>query len=212
MRRIVIALAGALLAVLASAAPTIAATKAPAGPAAGCSASYLDGDYRLGPATTPHRGIVALELIGYNRFDRLSPEQFLADYWNSATGSWDYPPDNGYLIVGGQPVEFQLTLEPGESIDRYGSLYGSFLAPFGTPYADRSIPPSSLDDSPGFTCNYHIYKVVKAFTVEAGPIAPAFGQPGLGLQYQLVASLLAGDPSDADVYWLVDNGYLVATN
>jgi hypothetical protein len=212
MRRIVIALAGAIVVVLATAAPTIAATNAPAAPTAGCSANYLGNDYRLGPATTPNRGIVALELIGYNRFDGLSPEQFLADYWNSATSSWDYPPDNGYLIIGGQPVEFQATLEPGESIDRYGSLYGSFLAPFGTPYADRSIPPSSLDDSPGFTCNYHTYKVVKAFAVEAGPIAPAFGQPGLGLQYQLIASLLHGDPSDADVYWLVDNGYLVATN
>jgi Tuberculosis necrotizing toxin len=109
-------------------------------------------------------------------------------------------------------VEFQQTLEPGQAIDRYGSLYGSFLAPFATPYAARSIPPSSLDDSPGFTCNYHTYKVLKAFTVEAGPIAPAFGQPGLGLQYQLVSSLLPGDPSTANVYWLVDNGYLAATN
>jgi hypothetical protein len=82
-------------------------------------------------------------------------------------------PDRGYLIVGGQPVEFPVTLKPGQSIDRYGSLYGSFLAPFGTSYAARSIPPSSLDDAPGFSCNYHTYKVAKAFAVEAGPIAPA---------------------------------------
>lgn len=206
------ALAAAIVLALATATPTIAATAAPAAPSAQCSASYLDGDYRLGPATTPDRGIVAPELFGYNRFDGLSPEQFLADYWDSTTGSWDYPADNGYLIVHGHPVEFQVTLKAGQSIDRYGSLYGSFLAPFGTPYAARSIPPSSLDDAPGFTCDYHTYKVARAFTVEAGPIAPAFGQPGLGLQYQLVSSLLPGDPSDADLYWLVDNGYVTATN
>jgi hypothetical protein len=212
MKRIAIALAGAIVAVLATLVPSIAAAAAPVTPRTGCSAAYLDNDYRLGPATTPHQGIVARELIGYNRFGRLSPQNFLADYWDSATSSWDYPPDNGYLILGGQPVEFQVTLVPGESIDRYGSLYGSFLAPFGTPYADRSIPPSSLDDSPGFTCNYHTYRVTKAFAVEAGPIAPAFGQPGLGLQYQLRSSLLPGDPSTADVYWLVEGGYLTATN
>jgi len=212
MKRIAIALAGAIVVVLATVAPSIAAVAAPPAPRAGCSASYLDGDMRLGPATTPDRGIVALELLGYHRFAELSPESFLADYWNSPLGIWDYPPDSGYLIVGGRPVEFQDTLEPGQAIDRYGSLYGSFLAPYGTSYAARSIPPASLDDAPGFTCNYHSYRVTKAFTVEAGPIAPAFGQPGLGLQYQLLSALLPGDPDIANVYWLVDNGYLAATN
>jgi hypothetical protein len=212
MRRFAIALAGAVVVVLATAAPVIAAATVPVAPGTGCSADYLDGDYRLGPAATPDRGIVARELIGYNRFDGLSPEQFLADYWDSATGLWNYPPDNGYLILDGQPVEFPVTLEPGQPIDRYGSLYGGFLAPFGTSYAARSIPPSSLDDAPAFTCNYHTYKVAKAFAVEAGPIAPAFGQPGLGLQYQLRSALLPGDPGNANVYWLVDHGYLVVTN
>ena len=212
MRRIAMALAGAIVVVLAMVAPSIAASAAPVTLTTGCSAAYLNGDYRLGPATTPDLGIVALELVGYHRFAGLSQQNFLADYWNPTTASWNYPPDNGYLIVAGHPLEFQQTLEPGQAIDRYGSLYGSFLAPFATPYAARSIPPSSLDDSPGFTCNYHTYKVLKAFTVEAGPIAPAFGQPGLGLQYQLVSSLLPGDPSTANVYWLVDNGYLAATN
>jgi Tuberculosis necrotizing toxin len=212
VRRIITALAAVAVLVLSTAAPALAATAPKTAQSDQCSASYIDGDYRLGPATTPTEGTVAFELIGYNRFDGLSPQRFIADYWNSATGSWNYPPDNGYLIVNGQPVEFQETLVPGQSIDRFGSLYGSFLAPFGTPYAERSIPPSSLDDAPSFTCNYHTYKVDKPFTVEAGPIAPAFGQPGFGLQYQLVASLLPGDPSTANVYWLVDNGYLTATN
>ena len=29
----------------------------------------------------------------------------------------------------------------------------------------------------------HTYKVLKPFEVQAGKIAPAFGQPGLGTQY-----------------------------
>jgi len=212
MRRIAIALAGAAIVMLATAAPTIAATAPPAAPRTGCSADYLDGDYRLGPETTPNRGPVALELIGYKRLRGMSPRRFIARYWDSATGSWKYPPDNGFLIIHGKPLKFHLILEPGEPIDRYGSLYGSFLAPSGTPYAARSIPPSSLDDAPGFTCNYHTYKVIRAFTVEAGPVAPAFGQPGFGLQYQLVSSLLPGDPAKANVYWLVDHGYLTAAS
>ncbi len=214
MKRIVTALAAVLTLTLAGVlGGASAAHAAPAAPATTtCSTAYLDGDFRLGPATTPDRGIVALELIGYNRFDGLSPQQFLARYWNSAASSWDYPPDNGYLIVNGQPVEFQTTLGPGQSVDRYGSLDGGFLAPFGIPYAARSLPPWNLDDKQAFTCNYHTYKVLKPFAVEAGPIAPAFGQPGLGLQYQLVSSLLPGHPSGANVTWLVGNGYLAATN
>lgn len=210
MKRIVTALAAVLTLTLGGASAAHAAPAAPA--TTTCSTAYLDGDSRLGPATTPDSGIIALELIDYNRLDGLSPQQFLARYWNSAANSWDYPPDNGYLIVNGQPVEFQATLGPGQSVDRYGSLYGSFLAPFGIPYATRLLPPQNLDDQEAFACNYHTYKVLKPFAVEAGPIAPAFGQPGLGLQYQLVSSLLPGDPASANVNWLVDNGYLAATN
>jgi hypothetical protein len=50
--------------------------------------------------------------------------------------------------------------------------------------------------------------VVRPFKVEAGPIAPGFGQRGLGLQFQLVASLLAGTTATANVAWLLSNGYM----
>jgi hypothetical protein len=224
LRRIVIALAGAATAVLATVVPITVATAATAQTTVSataqavtavrtvCSADYLDSDYRLGPETTPNRGAVASELAGYRRFGGLTSKQFIGRYWDPSTGSWKYPPDNGFLLIGGKPLEFRLTLEPGESLDRFGSLYGGFLAPTGTLYYARSIPPSNLDDSPGFTCNYHTYRVLKAFKVEAGPVAPAFGQPGLGLQYQLLSSLLPGDPSTANVRWLVDHGYLAASN
>lgn len=211
MRRIVIALAGAATLAL-GLTPMTTANATPAAARTGCSASYLEGDSRLGPATTPNRGAIALELAGYRRFAGMTWQRFISRYWDPSTKSWKYPPDNGFLIAGGRPVEFRLTLEPGEPVDRYGSPYGGFLAPTGTLYSARSIPPSSLDDSPGFTCNYHTYKVLRAFNVEGGPVAPAFGQPGLGLQYQLVSSLLPGDPAQATVYWLIDHRYLAASN
>ena len=66
----------------------------------------------------------------------------------------------------------------------------------------------AADFDPAFTCNYHLYRVVKPFNVEAGPIAPGFGQRGLGLQFQLVASLLPGTTATANVAWLLNNGYL----
>jgi hypothetical protein len=44
------------------------------------------------------------------------------------------------------------------------------------------------------------------------PIAPGFGQPGGGLQFQLVSSLLPGAPATATVMWLVSHGYLRRLN
>jgi hypothetical protein len=179
---------------------------------AGCSATSLDKQWQLGPAVTPNAGPVGLQLSGYWRLAGLTPSQFLSRYWNShGHGSWKYPPDNGFLVAGGQPVEHSLTLKPGAPLDRYGSTAGGFLAPAGTPYWARSLPPSNLADAPGFNCNYHTYTVVKAFKVEAGPAAPAFGQPGLGLQYQLVPSLLPGQATPS-VAWLLAQHYLAATN
>ncbi|MFD7640776.1 TNT domain-containing protein [Kitasatospora sp. NPDC059795] len=174
-----------------------------------CSADFRHGDSRLGPDQLPNAGPVGRQLIGYFRTGLLGEQQFLATYYDSAAGSWKYPPSDGYLLTpDGTPIEYNTTLRPGQNIDRYGSEYGSFLAPEGLPYATRSIPPSSLDGNPAAGCNYHDYRVLKAFTVHSGPIAPWFGQPGLGLQYQLDAALVPGAPNRINVGWLVDNGYL----
>jgi Tuberculosis necrotizing toxin len=186
-------------------------------PGTQCSTAYFDGNSLLGPQTLPAGGPIAPIVRGYQRLAGLSEKQFLATYWdltaNGGQGGWRYPPDNGFLIVSGHPVEFPSILWPGQEVDRFGSQYGSFLAPEDTPYAERALPPQSLDDfDPAFTCNYHLYLVLKPFKAEAGPIAPGFGQPGLGLQYQLVSSLLAGDPATANVMWLISNGYLRSLN
>lgn len=217
MRR-TLAVLGAAVAVLTGmvavgAAPATAAPatfRAVAGtPLDQCSTEDFQGDRRLGPEQLPVLGRVGLELWGYQRTGSLSEQGFLATYYDSAAGSWKYPPSNGYVLApDGRPVEIQQTLLPGQRIDRFGSEYGSFLAPEGLPYANRSIPPQSLDSTPAASCNYHDYQVLKPFKVDAGPIAPWFGQPGYGWQYQLDAALLPGGPDRLDVRWLIDNGYL----
>ncbi|MGC0317362.1 TNT domain-containing protein [Kitasatospora acidiphila] len=200
-----------LTAVIAGAALlTVTAPAAHAGslPSDQCSADFYDGDARLGPAQLPSTGAVGREMFGYNRTGGASDQSFQQQYYDSASGSWKYPPADGYVVVNNQPVEFDQTLPVGQDIDRFGSEYGSFLAPEGLPYAMRSIPPQSLDGSPAAGCNYHDYKVLKPFAVHAGPIAPWFNQPGCGWQYQLDATLVPGAPAEINVGWLITNGYL----
>jgi Tuberculosis necrotizing toxin len=179
-----------------------------------CSNAFLDGDSRLGPALLPTSGPIFPIVAGYHPLAGLTAPAFLSTYWdptaNGGSGGWRYPPDNGFVIGrNGQPEEMPLPLAAGERIDRFGSVLGTFLAPINTPYAARSLPPMSLDNfTAGVTCNYSVFKVEKSFEVESGPIAPGFGQRGLGRQYQLVSSLIPRSPASVNVMWLLDNGYL----
>ncbi|MGW1157413.1 TNT domain-containing protein [Streptomyces sp. NPDC002513] len=154
---------------------------------------YLD-DWRLGPAQLPTSGPLGAMLRGYHRTDATSAYWFLGCYWqtNPQTGlsGWWYPDDNGFVLKDGKPVERPLTLRKGQLVDLFGSGLGHFLAPAGTPYARRAIPPGNLDTfDPSHPYGYHLYRVLEPITVEAGPIRPWFGQPGLGLQYVTTPSI-----------------------
>jgi Tuberculosis necrotizing toxin len=210
MRRILV-LTVACGVVLGGAVPALAATSTAGSEQAAprtCSAAFYDGDSRLGPQQLPVAGRVGREVRRYRRTGDRTVAGFLSTYYDSATSSWRYPPDNGYVIRHGKPVEFHARLRDGRRIDRFGSEYGSFLAPQGLRYAARSIPPASLDGTPAAGCNYHDYEVTRPFTVDAGPIAAWFAQPGGGRQYQLDATLIPGAPATINVVWLVANGYL----
>jgi hypothetical protein len=71
----------------------------------------------------------------------------------------------------------QASVLPGQVLDRYGGTGGSFLSPAGTPAAARSLAPG-VELRP-----LNSYQVMKPFEAGAGRAAPAFGQPGLGLQF-----------------------------
>jgi len=212
VRRILFALATCLL-LFGGTGVTTAAAAAGSQPVTTCSTALFDGDRRLGPEVLPVDGEVGRELRDYQRTGVLTVAQFLATYWdptaNGGLGAFIFPPDNGYVIgANGQPEVSQVQLHPGELIDRFGSEFGAFLAPEGSSYASRSIPPSSLVSNPADICNYHEYRVVEPFSVDTGPIAPWFAQPGGGKQFQLVASLVPGAPTPLNVMFLVNNGFL----
>lgn len=162
----------------------------------------------LGPQPLPADPPVGPLLVGYQRFGGLTEEQFVAKYRSGA--SWIYPPADGFLLVGGEPVRYKQKLTPGKRIDRFGYPGGSYLAPAKTLFLQRALPPQNLNTPTGTPqSNYHLYCVIRPFDVDAGPIAPWFEQLGLGLQYKLEAKYLPQSGGAISVTWLIQNGYVV---
>ena len=121
---------------------------------------YVCGDSRLGPVKLP-TGIILGDLVNtYKRFGDLCPGQFLAKWYNSTAGTYNYPPQNGFqLDTNNSPIQGTITLSVGFQIDRFGSEYGNYTSPRGAPYMQRALPPSSLDtpqSSPVYV--YHFLK------------------------------------------------------
>ncbi|WP_116245938.1 TNT domain-containing protein [Nocardiopsis sp. FIRDI 009] len=183
--------------------------------------TYVCGDRRLGPAELPAQGPVAALVEGYEPFGGLSPVEFLDRWWvedrvDPETGEtrsgWDYPEHNGFVVVDGEPVNGLQPLEPGEMLDRFGSPWGTFMAPAGAPYQARALPPDSLNTWPdGPEHNYNCYMVTTAFTALVGPIAPHFEQPGGGDQLLVPAEEIPekdGDDGFVPVNELLEWDYL----
>ena len=98
---------------------------------------------------------------------------------------------------------------PGNPANPAANKGGQFLAPAGTPYEDRAIPPTNLDTyAASAPFNYHLYKVLKKFSVLAGPVAPWFDQPGRGIQDYLDATTGPGLPPEPGIANLVNQGYV----
>ncbi|MGI5231646.1 TNT domain-containing protein [Actinoallomurus sp. CA-142502] len=182
-----------------------------------CGGPYVKGHGELGPAHLPRAGYFGSLVRGYVRYGGLSPAEFTYRYWDGAANPayWRYPPDLGFTHSGGwsngRILRERETLPEGSLLDRFGSPYGAFLAPAGSAFSARALPPDSLNtksEDPAHLCNYHLYRVNRAFDVDAGPIAPAFQQRGGGRQYVLMSAYLPGAPSSVNVMWLVANGYL----
>jgi hypothetical protein len=167
--------------------------------------TYVCGDARLGPTLLPSCLPLTSVIEGtsnYSRFGGLCPGEFLSAWTNYASpgqqGWFFYPYADGFANnTAGKPIHGRLTLKPGMQVDRFGGVQGTFLAPAGTPYNQRALPPANLNPPPGngtqVPYNYHVYQVNKPVVVIGGPVASWFGQPGFGTQFQLprtVAALL----------------------
>jgi hypothetical protein len=95
-----------------------------------------------------------------------------------------WPSNRGFL---GGP--FKQTLKAGTIVDRYGFDTGRFTSPAGTPFERRALPVDYR------SLPLRTYEVQQPLEVAAGATAPAFGMPGLGIQYELpdsVRNLLSG--------------------
>jgi hypothetical protein len=200
----------------ATAAPDEPRRAAQTGPRpAPCTGAY-QGDARLGPEHLPRswEAPVGPLLRNYQRTGGLSTRAFLAKYWKDGDASgpagWKYPPNDGFTETNGEVDKHVEVLEVGEDLDRFGSEYGSYLAPAGDPYAKRALPPQNLNTrEPAYPCDYHRYTVEQPFPVWQGVIAPWFEQPGGGQQIKLDPALLPpGDGERLNVEWLLDHGYL----
>ncbi|WP_141579497.1 TNT domain-containing protein [Actinomadura sp. WMMA1423] len=193
------------------------AAKDAGGRAKVCGPPYVKRDPRLGPVRLPRSGYFGFLLRGYDRYGDLSPSQFLYQYWDEGKvpPGWRYPPDDGFAHqlrdINSRPARFKTRLRSGQFIDRFGAETGRFLSPAGASFGSRALPPDSLNtraDDPEHLCNYHVYRVVRPFSVDGGPAEPAFQQPGRGLQYVLMGAYVRGAPTFLSVKWLVKKKYL----
>ncbi|MER6399758.1 TNT domain-containing protein [Kitasatospora sp. NPDC059973] len=167
---------------------------------------YLCTRRELGPVTLPTSPVLKALLKDYDRLGGVTPARFL-DWYRDWRG-WKYPDHNGFTDNGGNLDMTEVTLATGKKLDRFGSNdRGRFLAPGGTRFAERALPPDSLN---GGEANYHCFEVLKGFKVQQGHIAGAFSQPGNGLQQWLDPDLKPNDPAlpTFDVSGLITAGYL----
>jgi hypothetical protein len=86
-----------------------------------------------------------------------------------------YPPMYGF-----EGVEI-VTLHPGKELDRYGGIWGKYVANKGEPFDERSLQDKSKNDI------YYVFKVMKDIPdIMEGLSIPWFGKRGLGIQYKFL--------------------------
>jgi Tuberculosis necrotizing toxin len=167
--------------------------------------TFLNHDRRLGPDPLPDDPAVLSGLQDYDRLAGRTPEDYLDGFYDAPGDHWDWPGNDGF--AGDRAA---MAMKPGETVDRFGPPTGRYLSPGGTTFPERALPPDSLNPltvDGVHVSPYAAYEVVKPFDAQVGYVAPAFGQPGGGLQIFVDKDLL-GTGDRANVQWLLDHGYL----
>lgn len=183
-----------------------------------CGAPYVTGDPDLGPVRLPRSGYLGALVRGYVPMGGLKPQHFLSRYWNYSVNDYRYPPNSGFALSGNYPNGRLLSkttfLQIGMKLDRFGGYGGAFFAPMGDAFVKRALPPRNLNTNPqdpAHPCNYHVFRVLKSFRVDVGPVSPAFQQPGGGTQYHVLSKYIPEAPQsneEVPVSWLLQNKYL----
>ena len=153
------------------------------------------------PAETATEGGAPLAVVrGWDPTGAMPWDDFASQF--GAPGARNYPLNDGFP-PGYVPQPAQLP--EGAIIDRFGSEYGRYLAPDGTPFADRALAPESVGG------DYNRYMVTgeslpPGWQIVEGPVEPFYGQtpsPG-ALQYMIVGP----DGAQPNVQELVRLGIL----
>jgi uncharacterized protein YukE len=153
------------------------------------------------PAEVVTEGGAPLAVMhGWDPLGGMSSDDFASNFGTPETRAW---PGNDGFPSGYDPQPAHLPT--GTLIDRFGSEYGRYLAPDGTPFADRALPPESVGG------DYNRYMVTgealpPGWRIVEGPVEPFYGQtpsPGT-LQYMIEAP----DGVKPTVYELVRLGIL----
>ena len=107
---------------------------------------------------------------------------------NPINGKMMWPKNDGFQ---GNP-EYTM-LKKGTMLDRYGDDAGQFVAPQGTPFDQRALPPNYVNKS------LSIYEVTQPLPVLQGTTAPSFwfNSSGGGTQYML------------PIQYYLNKGYLI---
>ena len=148
----------------------LVAAAAPTGPlpprhSAGCAADH--GPLRRQPTARPRR--VARRVAGRPAAHRLPAlrrphrESGSSSTYGNGTPAprCVYPPASGFVLgPDGGPIKSGRRCCPDTALDRFGFPGGAFLAPLGTPFSARSLPPPSLQHAGRRPLsNYHVYCV-----------------------------------------------------
>jgi hypothetical protein len=135
------------------------------------------------PAETVTEGGAPLAVVrGWDPTGGMPWDDFASRFGTLETRNYPsndgFPP--GYVT---QPAE----LPEGAIIDRFGSVYGRYLSPDGTPFADRALAPESVGG------DYNRYMVTgeplpSGWQVVEGPVEPWYGQTPApdALQYMIL--------------------------
>jgi hypothetical protein len=97
-----------------------------------------------------------------------------------------YPGNDGAVV--GSRVSYTdmeaFRRDYGSTVDRFGGGGGTYLSPEGVLFEHRALPGSNLN------AGYHVFRLTDELPpgvhIEVSEVAPAFGQPGGGIQLQFV--------------------------
>ncbi|MEV6829708.1 TNT domain-containing protein [Amycolatopsis sp. NPDC051102] len=149
--------------------------------------------FRRSP-TAPSRPVPRHLTAGYVPYARATQAVWIRRFvvGHSELGpEYAWPP--GELFPESSVDHPEPVMVPADTVlDRFGPAYGRVLFEDGTPFAERSLPPATLD------AEYRRYVVVRAVPMWRSETAGWFGQVGGGTRYR---ALLAADE-------LVTLGYL----